>query len=106
MSGAGPFGSLPSDAEEWDDFLFTDDEVLYSQLVDDTTTDTGNTTDDDWDSNIWYGFDSEGFPNYMPSSQDPGMWMMVLVVIYSVILMVLLEEEVQRSEALKAVSEG
>ena len=53
MSGAGPFGSLPSDAEEeWDDFLFADDEALYSQLVDDATAnDNANATDDDdWDN--------------------------------------------------------
>ena len=87
MSGAGPFGSLPSDTEEWDDFLFTDDEALYSQLVDDTTT-NATTGNDDWDNNIWYGFDTEGFPNYLPTSRDPGYWMFVFVAIYSVILMV------------------
>ena len=117
MSGAGPFGSLPSDLEEeWDDFLFADDEALYSQLVDDATT-NDNAGDDDWDSSLWYGFDTEGFPNYLPSSRDPGCWVLVFVAVYTVVLMVGLPIMVvvgrrwearrdQRAELVKALKEG
>ena len=57
-------GQLPliSDAEEWDDFLFADDEALYSQLVDDATSGNTNTTgggDDDCPgSSCFFGFDN------------------------------------------------
>ena len=74
-NGIGAYGSLPSDSDpQYDDALFADDETLYSQLVDDATLKEANWTDD-WDAELWYGFDApQGFPNYLPTKKSVMAW--------------------------------
>ena len=91
---------LPSDLIPYDDYLFVDDEILYSAI-------------DDVD--IWYGFENDqGFPNYIPTTTDPGGGMFLFVVIYSVILMMAVpvlvvlgrRYEQKRKERLELEKEG